>query len=564
MVGIDLGTTNCAIGVWRDDKVHWLRNPLGDVLTPSCVAAEPATGKLVVGRTARDLVARDPRCGALRWKPDIASDRVFQLGPHTLTAVDLSAHVLDALRSDAERALGTVVDRAVITVPAYFDDAQRHATRKAAEAAGLVVERILNEPTAAAITYGLHRRAHESRFAVVDLGGGTFDVCVMELFEGVLAVRSVAGDGRLGGEDFTAALVELIAARAGVATTGPSAGLLYKRAETCKRALARWPQAEVVLPEAVTGAGERSLVVTAAEADAAWAPLLERLRAPLRAALRGAELSAGDLAEVVLVGGATRMPCIGRVVGELLGRTPIHHADPDLLVAEGAAIQGAMLLADAAVEDVVVTDVCAHSLGVDSSKTLGDRVVDGYFTPIIHRNTTIPTTQLESFATLHDYQRALTLVVREGESRRAADNRTIGELRVPLTKPGPAGREVQVRFTLDGNGMLEVEAIDVDGDHAVRKVFHRTGGEVTGPALEVAQARLRAARADPMDRPRYRDLHARAKLAWAEASAAERAPLDHLIDCFEAAVAGRAPAAIEQAYAALAAHCDRLDRGDRW
>jgi molecular chaperone HscC len=471
------------------------------------------------------------------------------------------------LRADAERALGTTVTRCVITVPAYFDDSQRHATRQAAEQAGFVVERILNEPTAAAIAYGLHKKDDETLFAVVDLGGGTFDVCVMELFEGVLQVKGVAGESRLGGEDFTAALAEELAARARVAV--PAVGttawaLFYKKAETAKRALSRWSATEVALPADIAGGRAQAITVTADELDKLWEPLVARLRGPLRTAVAGAGVSRDQLADVILVGGATRMKCVAAAVEELLGKTPRHHADPDLLVAEGAAIQAAMIDDDAAVGDMVVTDVASHSLGVNTSREIGGRMVDGYFQPIIHRNTVIPTSMWESFATLHHDQKQVVFNVYEGEARRVDENRRIGELHVGGIPPGQAPKEVRVRFTYDQNGMLEVEALVVQTRNVVSKVFARTGGEISGAELEQAQARMKALRADPMDRPRYRDLHARAKLLWQEVDAAGRLALDGLIDAFDAAMETRNPEAIERTYKALAAKCEAIDGGERW
>ncbi len=566
IIGIDLGTTNSAIGILDGDRVRLFPNPLDETLTPSAVALDPKSRTLVVGRTARDLIARDPACGAARFKPDMGTDRKRRVGERELSAVELSGHVLDALRSDAERALGTEVVRCVITVPAYFDDAQRHATQQAAELAGLQVERILNEPTAAAIAYGLHRRDDESLFAIVDLGGGTFDVCVMELFDGVLKVRGVAGDGRLGGEDFTEALAALVARRAGLAMPAPGSpawALLYKRAETAKRALARWSTTEVSLPGAITGGEPRDVTIARDDADAAWIPLLDRLRGPLRTALRGAGVTREQLAEVVLVGGATRMPCLQRTVAEMLGREPVHHADPDLLVAEGAAIQAAMIADHAAVADLVVTDVASHSLGVDVSKEIGGRQVEGYFSPIIHRNTSIPTSRIESYATVHDYQEKVAFGIFEGEARMVADNRRIGELTVKVNR-GLAPKEVRCRFTLDLNGMLEVEATVVETGRVVSRVFQRAGGEVTGEALEAARRRLRALRADPLDRPRYKDLHARARLLWEESGPRDREILGALIDQFDAAVESRTPHEIERCYQALLRRCESIDGGDRW
>jgi molecular chaperone HscC len=567
IVGIDLGTTNSAIGILDGERVRFFPNPLGDTLTPSAVALDARSRSLIVGRTAKDIIAANPKLGATRFKTDMGTAKQFAVGDRTMTPVELSAHVLDALRSDAERALGVVVNRCVVTVPAYFDDAQRHATRQAAEQAGFVVERIINEPTAAAIAYGMHRRDDETMFAVIDLGGGTFDACVMELFEGILQVKSVAGESRLGGEDFTAALAQHIATRAGVAVPAEGSlawALLYKRAELVKRALTRWPMTDVKLAGEITGGEERELSVTIEEVDQVWAPLLLRLHAPIRSALRGARIERSQLADVILVGGATRMPAVRKVVAEILEKEPLVHGDPDLLVAEGAAIQAAMISGSTAVGEMVVTDVASHSLGIDVTKLIGSRAVNGYFTPIIHRNTVIPTSQWESFSTLHDDQHQVLLRIYEGDGRRVEDNRKIGELEIKNIPPGKAPKSFRVRLTYDLNGMLEVEAEVEETKAVVSAVFRRDGGEVSGDALEQARARLRAVRADPLDRPRYRDLHARAKLLWSELDHRKRERLDMLIHHFETALAAREPKELERTYDALVKCCEELDRGERW
>ena len=567
VVGIDLGTTNSAIGLLEGDRVRFFPNPLGDVLTPSAVALDARSRMLVVGRTAKDLIAASPPLGARRFKTDMGSDRRYPVGGRKMSVVELSAHVLDVLRADAERALGTTVDRCVVTVPAYFDDAQRHATRQAAEQAGFVVERIINEPTAAAIAYGLHRRDAETLFAVVDLGGGTFDVCIMELFEGILQVKGVAGESRLGGEDFTAMLADYLAERAGIACPAPGSpayGLLFKRAELAKRALARWPSTEVTLGAEIAGSHDGLIALTADEVDRLWAPLIGQLHGPLRAALRGAGIDRKQLAEVVLVGGATRMPCVQRAVAEILACQPAHRGDPDLVVAEGAAIQAAMIDGAAAVQEMVVTDVASHSLGVEVARELGSHLLGGYFTPVIHRNTVIPTTQSETFSTIYDDQRSVRLRIYEGDGRRVADNRKIGELEVAGIPRGRAPKPFVVRFTYDQNGMLEVQAEIPETKAQVSAVFRREGGEVTGAELERARARLHAIRADPMDRPRYRDLYARAKLLWSELDPACRAPFDRLLDVFDAALARRDTVELERTFQALLAACEAIDHGERW
>jgi molecular chaperone HscC len=571
LIGIDLGTTNSVAAYFRDGEVTFIENGLGHKLTPSVVALDPKTQTFLVGRAAKDILAASPHLAAATFKRSMGADSKLRLGNKSLGPVELSAYVLDSLRTDAEAALGCPVTRCVVTVPAYFNDAQRFATKQAAEAAGFAVERILNEPTAAAIAYGLDRRNDEATFLVFDLGGGTFDVCVMELFEGMLAVKSVAGDSRLGGEDFTELLLELAAqrvridhARARAEDLGAWA-LLYKRCELLKRQLSSWEEGEVTVPP-VRGQLDvaTSVRIRAGEAEGAFAPLLDRLIGPCRSAMKGADLVPKDLAEVILVGGATRMPCVRRFVSETFGRAPLMDVDPDLVVAQGAAIQAALCDDDAGVADIVVTDVASHSLGVETGRQIATRVMSGFFTPVIHRNTVIPTSQTELFSPIEAGQTQVHLVVYEGESRRVEENTRIGELMVKNLPPDPERAAIEVTFTYDLDGILEVEARVRATGESISEVFHRKGGRPTGADFERAMARIRQIKADPGQRPRYRDLLARADLLWKEATGDRRHVLGQGIEQFESALASRAPQAIEDAYRSLLALCERIDGGERW
>jgi molecular chaperone HscC len=500
----------------------------------------------------------------------MGGDRSFDVGGTSLDAVELSACILDSLRVDAERALNKPVRNCVVTVPAYFNEAQRFATKRSAELAGMFVERVLNEPTAAAIAHGLHRAEEESRFLVFDLGGGTFDVCVMELFEGMLEVKSIAGESRLGGEDFTAALATLALRRAGldpgVARADPDAwALLYKRAELLKRQLSQWPQGGVTLPPFASATQERDVEITAAEATAAWRPLIDRLMGPCRAALRGAGIAAGDLAQVILVGGATRMPCVRDLAREMFLREPLIDPEPDLLVARGAAVQAALCADDAAVSNLVVTDVASHSLGIDVVRQLGGQLTEGYFEPLIERNTVIPISRGKEFSTTGDGQTQIHLRVFEGEGRRVEENRLIGDLWVKKIPRGRAGEfPVQVTFTLDLDGILEVEAEILATKVKSAKIFQREGDALSEKRLERARERIRALKTDPALRPRHRDLLGRADLLWREVTGDARQLLELGLRAFEGALAGRDPDTISQAYDQLLGICSALDQGERW
>ncbi len=575
VAGIDLGTTNSSIAVFEDGRVRVLPNALGEPLTPSVVAWDERERRMLVGRTAKDIWALHPDRGAGLFKRAMGTNRVYRVGPQLLTAIELSALVLRDLKENAERSLGEIVERVVITVPAYFNEDQRLATRQAGERAGFCVERILNEPTAAAIAHGLHRRKSEAVLLVFDLGGGTFDVCVMERFEGNLEVKSVAGESMLGGEDFTRRIAGAALERFGLPfeiaeMEDPEAlALLVKRAELLKRGLAGAttgspPPALRIPPFGTRLKEEQSVPVGAAILDDAFAPLLSRLTGPVRTALRSAHLTRTDVDELILVGGATRLPQVVQLVCELLPVAPHDGVDPDLAVAYGAAIQGALYAREEAVSDLVVTDIASHSLGVDTCKVFGAEHRGGYFSPIIHRGTVIPTSRATTFTTIDANQTVMVLGVYEGEARHVKDNRKIGELRVSGIPKGPPGKGVEVTFTYDLDGILQVDARVRDTGATFSKVFHRTGRELDADEAAAAAARLAELKADPCEAPAVRDLIARAELLLRDVSAEERRQLEQGLDALEHALLDRDAARIEEARAHLESLCQELDGGDRW
>ena len=571
ILGIDLGTTNSSVAIFAEGAVRMLPNALGDVLTPSVVAWDERAQELVVGRTAKDIYALHPDRAAALFKRGMGSDTRYTVGPDRYSAVELSALVLKALRADAERDLGLSVERAVITVPAYFNDAQRYATMQAGELAGLDVVRIINEPTAAAIAHGLHNKASDGTILVFDLGGGTFDVCVMDRFDGTLEVRSVAGESMLGGEDFTRRIAGESLQRCGlhlewVEMSAPELlGSLLKRAELLKRRLADVEEGTLDVPAVPPRLAEgRTLTLTRAEVEEACASLLDRLRRPCREALRGAHLSRQDLDEIILVGGATRMPAVRAFVDRIFEHEILSGVDPDLAVVHGAAIQAALCNDDAAVSDMVVTDVASHSLGTDIAKDFGAREVGGFFAPVIHRNTVIPTSVSQIFVTRHDNQTQIDFDIYEGESRHVRDNRLIGGLKVTDIPRGPAGQQVEARFTYDLNGILEVEITVLATGRKVSKVFHRNAETLTPEQLEVAARRIERLKQDPREAPRVRDAIARAELLIQEADPSSRGHLEAALDALEDALARRDPQAIEASLQELLSRCRDLDEDERW
>ena len=433
IIGIDLGTTNSAAGIWRDGEAVLIPNSLGDLLTPSAVSLAD-DGSVLVGAAARDRQPTHPERTATAFKRLMGTQKQIRLGRKDFSAEDLSALVLRSLKADAEAWLDAPVEAAIITVPAYFNDRQRKATRRAGELAGLRVERLINEPTAAALAHGLHERGDKQPFLVFDLGGGTFDVSIVEIFSGIIEVRSSAGDNRLGGEDFNDVLVEL--ARPRLPGLGAQASdsrlqeVMRAAAERTRRALTDATEAEMAF---VWDGEAHRLAVTAAEFEAAAEPLLARLRDPVLRSLRDSNIRSEDLSEIVLVGGATRMPAVRRAVTRMFGRFPAGTVHPDHAVALGAAVQAGLKMRDSALDEIRLTDVCPFTLGVDVAwRDRSGTLHTGVFAPILERNTAIPASRVHAFATMSDNQRLVEFGIYQGEARHVSGNVKLGSMRVPV------------------------------------------------------------------------------------------------------------------------------------
>ena len=459
IVGIDLGTTHSLIGCFEGNAPRLFPNALGDLLTPSAISVGD-DGGILVGQSARDRLITHPQASVAAFKRWMGSNRSTRLGKRDFRPEELSALVLRSLIADAEAALGEKVREAVISVPAYFGDAQRKATRAAGELAGIKVERLVNEPTAAALAYGLQERIDGSTFIVLDLGGGTFDVSILEIFDGVMQVHASAGDNHLGGEDFLDAMVDACCKDLGInRRTLPAneLAMLLSRLETAKKQLSSTN--DVVAHLQLDGA-TREWRIDDASFQRLAEPLLQRVRTPIERALRDAKLSPGDLSEVVMVGGASRMPLFTRLVTRMLGRLPLRHVHPDQAIALGAAVVGGMKMRNQALEEVVMTDVCPYTLGIATAREdEHGRVSNGHFSPIIERNATVPVSRSEEFSAMQDGQREIKLEIYQGESPRVVNNVLLGTLDIrlaPKMKKNQAA--IDVRFTYDVNGVLQVES----------------------------------------------------------------------------------------------------------
>jgi molecular chaperone HscC len=567
IIGIDLGTTFSLVALLQDGKPVVLPNALGELLTPSAVSLGE-DGAVLVGTAARARATTHPARTALAFKRDMGTAREIELGGRTFRPQELSALVLATLRRDAEAALGRTVDEAVVTVPAYFGDAQRQATRDAGAIAGLPIERIINEPTAAALAYGLHERHRELRAVVLDLGGGTFDVTVLEILEGVIEIQASAGDARLGGDDFDVALVETVVGKLSererlAVTVDPRGRARLKEAcEAAKKRLGSADETRVVLPELRVGGGktiDADVPLTRDAAEQIWAPLLARMTGPIQRALRDARVAPEQIDEVLLVGGSTRMPCVAQLAAHAFGRLPLRALPPDEAVAMGAAIQAGLKAQDAALGDMIVTDVAPFSLGVEVVERFGTRMVAGVFVPIIERGTVIPASREQTLQTIEPGQTSVQIVVYQGEHAVAADNTKLGEYTIQNLEPlRNAQQSVRVRFTYDLNGILDVDMTVERTGRTEQLVIEGAPGRLTRAQLEAARKAMAKLKFHPRESLPNATALARADAMYAELVGPRRQLLSEVIARFRAVLDGQDDAEIAAERARLMVLLDEL------
>jgi molecular chaperone HscC len=537
IIGIDLGTTNSLAAIWKDGVPQLVPNALGVYLTPSCVSIDE-DGSVLIGQAARDRLQTHPDVTASLFKRHMGSDKTFKLGPRQFRAEELSSLVLRALKADAEAMLGEPVTEAVITVPAYFSDSQRKATRIAGQLAGLQVDRLVNEPTAAALAYGLHQNEDATQFLVFDLGGGTFDVSILEMFEGVMEVRATAGDNFLGGEDFVNEIVQLFFVETGLPEAARDDGgfmqQLIARAETAKRALSDSESTTISL---YWKDSEYSIELNQDRFRAISEPLLSRLRAPVERALRDASIRANDIDNVVLAGGATRSPVVRQLVTRMFGRFPAMALNPDEVVVLGAAVMAGLKMRDVALKEVVMTDVCPYTLGVETVHRMPNGgEVDGYFSPIIERNTVVPASRVKGYVPMQEGQKSLAFEIFQGEARLVRDNINLGKLTVPLPKLPRGEATVDVRFTYDVNGLLEVEATVRATKEVHRLIIQGNSGVLSDGEIQSRLATLAALKIHPRDKAENRALVAQAERLFQQLRGESRDRFGDEVSRFEQAL----------------------------
>lgn len=566
IIGIDLGTTNSLAAYMTADGPRVIPNALGEPLTPSVVGVDHEK-RLLVGAAAKELQVLAPdRCASL-FKRHMGSDWKVKLVGRTYSPEELSGLVLRSLKEDAEALLGHPVERAVVTVPAYFNDQQRKATLNAGRIAGLQVERILNEPTAAALAYGFQEAQEEKILLLFDLGGGTFDVSLVELFDGTIEVRASSGESFLGGEDFTRTLAARVLEGQGYVferaeLEAPQlVARTIQQCELAKRRLSSQAEAAVRVASRNGELAEDSPVVAVSRsAFETWTNhILARVELPIRRVLGDSSLRREDIHEVILVGGATRMPAVVDLVTRTFGKQPRNSLNPDEVVALGAAVQAGLIARQKSVEDLVVTDVCPFTLGVEVNKLFGHERRGGYFLPIIDRNTTIPVSRVHRLSTLEPNQTQVIVKLYQGESRRVEGNLFISEFTVTGIPRGPAGRPIDLRFTYDLNGVLEAEATVVETSATFRHVVTRYARGLSQEQIAQAVEQMKQLKTHPREEAANRFLLQRAERVYRELSLEVRELLGQLLDGFEAALGIGDREAIERHRQVLTEFLDRCE-----
>ncbi|HEY8209763.1 MAG TPA: Hsp70 family protein [Myxococcaceae bacterium] len=569
IVGIDLGTTNSLVAHMEGGRPQIIPNRQGKRLTPSVVGMDKS-GALHVGETAKNQLVSMPERTVAEVKRLMGTGEKVRLGDRTYAPQEVSALILKSLKEDAERQLGAAAEEAVITVPAYFTDAQRQATKDAGELAGFKVERILNEPTAAALAYGMDHLDREQFVLVYDLGGGTFDVSVLEMFEGVLDVKASAGNNRLGGSDFDAALVAWMAAeierehRLNVRGDLRAMARLKAAAEQAKMELSTITVTQVMLPFLGMRGSEpvsAELELSRLKLEELLGDLVRSTLIPVERALKDAKLEKKAITEIVLVGGSSRVPLVRRTIEEYLGHQARGGVNPDEAIALGAAVQAGLKSGTIKAQNgIMITDVCPFTLGVEvMGRSAGGEKVSGLFSPIIPRNSTVPVSRTETYSTTAEGQRQVEIRVYQGEERLVRNNTFLDAYSVDGVPPAPMGSEhVAVTFTYDVNGILNVKTKVVSTGREAVLIVDKSAQRMSPRERDEARSRLErewqpsapapAAPSGPEpELPQaVRELVAAAQAKVPALAAKDRARVDDLVSRLKAAAQRGEPAEIQR------------------
>ena len=562
IIGIDLGTTNSLVAYYTEDGPKIIPNRLGKNLTPSVVSVDE-DGQVYIGETARERMFLYPGSAASVFKRSMGSEKVYELSGKRFLPEELSALVLKSLKEDAEVYFSknypddpeyADITEAVISVPAYFNDERRKATKRAGELAGLKVERIISEPTAAAIAYGLYQNDDEDnkngKFLVFDLGGGTFDVSILELFDSIIEVRAVAGDNFLGGEDFTKIIYDLFFEKnpelSESLLSEKQLSYINKQAEKCKLGFSDNSRSSVMT--CIIDEKNYEMTLSIDEYEAKCNDLLDKIRQPIKRSLSDANIRLKDINRVVMVGGATKLSFIRKFVGKLFHNLPDTSVNPDEAVALGAAIQGAMKERKDSIKEVILTDVCPFTLGTEVvlEKENG-RFEDGHFCPIIERNTTIPASRTERLFTVNDNQTIIRCKVLQGESRFANNNVMLGEIRIKVPKAEAGKEAVDVTYTYDVNSILEVEIKVVSTGEVTKQIIKTNATDMSEEEIKERMEALSYLKIHPREKEENKLLLLKGERLYEESVGRSRMEIEYALRQFEKALDSREDNVIEGA-----------------
>lgn len=561
IIGIDLGTTNSLMAYYKDEQALIIPNRFGEHLTPSVVSLSEE-GEIFVGKTAKERKILYPEKTADVFKRTMGSAMEYPLGDQKFTSEELSSFVLRALKEDAESYLGEPVEEAIISVPAYFNDLQRKATKRAGELAGMKVERIISEPTAAAITYGLYQKKDYTKFLVFDLGGGTFDISILERAKNILEVRAVAGDNYLGGEDFTQVMMNLFLEKIQVnieTLDQKQKNMISFLAEKAKLELGENEHKSVSITANINGE-EKTAKISPIEYESNCQSLLAKIRKPIEKSLRDANIKITEIDEIVLVGGATKSPIIKRFVGKLFNKFPNFTVNPDEAVAVGVAMEVAIKERNESLKEVIMTDVCPYTLGTSVVvRRDNDRFEGGHYLPIIERNTVIPVSRTERLYSVNDNQTSIHIDILQGESRLAKNNLKIGEIAIPIPKSKAGEEPVDVTYTYDVNSILEVMVKVVSTKEMKKIIIQSEESPMSKEEAEKRMEELNYLKIHPRDNEDNKYMMFRAERLYEMSTGEQREYIEYMIRLFEDALDRQNPEDIEIRREDLRAVLDQMD-----
>lgn len=562
IIGIDLGTTNSLVCVFTESGPELIRNALGGYMTPSAVGLSD-DGSMLIGQAAKDRLVTHPNLTTARFKRYMGTDHEAKIGKKSYRAEELSALILRSLKDDAEAHLGQQVTRAIISVPAYFNDIQRKATMAAARLAGLKVERLVNEPTAAALAYGLQDREAETTFLVVDLGGGTFDVSILEMFSGVMEVRASSGDAFLGGEDFTDALLKHLAEKSELDLKKLEPEAYSRLRAVVDRMKHRLTESHEASASFAHKGNEFPLSVTRQTFDEICEPLTKRIRLPIQRAISDAGLKAEEINRILLVGGATRMDCVRSLITRLFKRFPEHDLNPDHVVALGAGVQAGLASRHEALDDMVMTDVAPFTLGYEVAIEIKPKTYEyGHFAPLIERNTVVPVSRSHIVNPIQKGQDRIELKIYQGEAPFVRDNVKIGELSVSIPPNKKEFELVDVRFTYDSSGILEVLAKSMSTGKQSRVVIEGNPGSMTSDEIEQRLKAIEGLKIHPREQQDNTAFMARLSALYEGLLGEKRQMVGSFIQEFEAALHSQDPKLIAECRKELEEPVSRLESQD--